>query len=83
MKNIRFTGCFLGLATLMVSCSEMDESFSPSQEQISINSALDGFSALPSTRTQVGSMADDGALLMEWSVGDQVGVFGEDRKSVV
>lgn len=78
MKNIRFTGCFLGLATLMVSCSEMDESFSPSQEQISINSALDGFSALPSTRTQVGSMADDGALLMEWSVGDQVGVFGDN-----
>lgn len=62
----------------MVSCSEMDESFSPSQEQISINSALDGFSALPSTRTQVGSMADDGALLMEWSVGDQVGVFGDN-----
>lgn len=78
MKNIRFTGCFLGLATLMVSCSEMDESFSPSQEQISINSALDGFSALLSTRTQVGSMADDGALLMEWSVGDQVGVFGDN-----
>lgn len=78
MKNIRFTGCFLGLATLMVSCSEMDESFSPSQEQISINSALDGFSALPSTRTQVGSMADDGVLLMEWSVGDQVGVFGDN-----
>lgn len=78
MKNIRFISCFLGLATLMVSCSEMNESFSPAQEQISINSTLDGFSALPSTRTQVGSMAEDGALLMEWSVGDQVGVFGDN-----
>lgn len=78
MKNIRFISCFLGLATLMVSCSEMNESFSPAQEQISINGTLDGFSALPSTRTQVGSMAEDGALLMEWSVGDQVGVFGDN-----
>lgn len=76
MKNIRFTSCFLGLATLMVSCSEINESFSPAQEQISINGTLDGFSAMPLTRTQVGSMAEDGALLMEWSVGDQVGMFG-------
>lgn len=78
MKNIRLTGCFLGLAALMVSCSEMNEGFSPAQEQISINGTLEGFSALPSTRTQVGSMAGDGALLMEWSVGDQVGVFGDN-----
>lgn len=78
MKNIRFTSCFLGLASLMVSCSEMNESFSPAQEQISINGTLDGFSVMPSTRTQVGSMAEDGALLMEWSVGDQVGVFGDN-----
>lgn len=78
MKNIRLTGCFLGLAALMVSCSEMNEGFSPAQEQISINGTLEGFSALPSTRTQVGSMAEDGALLMEWSVGDQVGVFGDN-----
>lgn len=78
MKNIRYIGCFLGLAALMISCSEMDESFSQAQEQININSTLDGFSALPSTRTQVGSMAEDGALLMEWSVGDQVGVFGDN-----
>lgn len=77
MKNIRLIGCFLGLAALMVSCSEMNEGFSPAQEQISINGTLEGFSALPSTRTQVGSMAGDGALLMEWSVGDQVGVFGD------
>lgn len=78
MKNIRLTGCFLGVAALMVSCSEMNEGFSPAQEQISINGTLEGFSALPSTRTQVGSMAGDGALLMEWSVGDQVGVFGDN-----
>lgn len=76
MKNILFTSCFLGLATLMVSCSEINESFSPAQEQISINGTFDGFSAMPLTRTQVGSMAEDGALLMEWSVGDQVGMFG-------
>lgn len=76
MKNIRFIGCFLGVATLMFSCSEINESFSPAQEQISINGTLDGFSAMPLTRTQVGSMAEDGALLMEWSVGDQVGMFG-------
>lgn len=78
MKNIRLTGCFLGVAALMVSCSEMNENFSSAQEQISINGTLEGFLALPSTRTQVGSMAEDGALLMEWSVGDQVGVFGDN-----
>ena len=60
----------------MFSCSEINESFSPAQEQISINGTLDVFSAMPLTRTQVGSMAEDGALLMEWSVGDQVGMFG-------
>lgn len=76
MKNIRFAGCFLVGVALMVSCSDINESISPAQEQISINGTLDGFSALTSTRTQVGSQAEDGALLMEWSVGDLVGVFG-------
>ena len=48
------------------------------QEKISITGTLDGFSALHSTRTQVGGMAENGALFMEWSVGDRVGVFGDN-----
>lgn len=56
----------------------MEDTSSFTKEQISITGTLDSFSALSSTRTQVGGMADNGALFMEWSVGDLVGVFSDN-----
>ena len=43
----------------------------------SLFATADVFTSLPSTRTQIGDMADDGALTVEWSVGDRIGVFGQ------
>lgn len=71
-------GCLLVFTGLLAACTEMEETSSSLQEQISITGTLDSFSALSSTRTQVGGMADNGALFMEWSVGDQVGVFADN-----
>lgn len=76
-----FIGCLLVFTGLLAACTEMEETSSSLQEQISITGTLDSFSALSSTRTQVGGMADNGALFMEWSVGDQVGVFADNTKN--
>ena len=69
----------LGAVGVLSACSDMEEeTVLPLQEQIHITGTLDSFSALSSTRTQVGGVAENGALYMEWSVGDQVGVFGDN-----
>lgn len=44
--------------------------------EISITGSTEAFTALMQTRTQVGEMADDGVLLIEWSAEDSIGVFG-------
>lgn len=77
-RNNGLLGCLLVFTGLLAACTEMEETSSSLQEQISITGTLDSFSALSSTRTQVGGMADNGALFMEWSVGDQVGVFADN-----
>lgn len=80
MKQIKngFIGCLLVFTSLVAACTELEEPSSSMQEKISITGTLDGFSALHSTRTQVGGMAENGALFMEWLVGDRVGVFGDN-----
>ena len=77
-RNNGLIGCLLVFTGLLAACTEMEETSSSLQEQISITGTLDSFSALSSTRTQVGGVADNGALFMEWSVGDQVGVFADN-----
>lgn len=77
-RNNGLIGCMLVFTGLLAACTEMEETSSSLQEQISITGTLDSFSALSSTRTQVGGVADNGALFMEWSVGDQVGVFADN-----
>ena len=77
-KKNGLIGCLLVFTGLMAACTELEEPSSSMQEKISITGTLDGFSALHSTRTQVGGMAENGALFMEWSVGDRVGVFGDN-----
>jgi len=77
-RNNGLIGCLLVFTGLLAACTELEETSSSMQEKISITGTLEGFSALRSTRTQVGGMAENGALFMEWSVGDQVGVFGDN-----
>lgn len=77
-RNNGLIGCLLVFTGLLAACTEMEETSSSLQEQISITGTLDSFSALSSTRTQVGGVADNEALFMEWSVGDQVGVFADN-----
>lgn len=77
-KKNGLIGCLLVFTGLLAACTELEEPSSSMQEKISITGTLDGFSALHSTRTQVGGMAENGALFMEWSVGDQVGVFADN-----
>lgn len=57
-------------------CTEPDTSLSgQSQGEIKLFVTADSYSNLPVSRTQVGEVADDGSLVMEWSVGDKIGVF--------
>lgn len=76
--DTKWIGCLLGTALVGLSCTEQEATLSLSQEQIHILGTADSFSSLSATRTQVGDMASDGSLWMEWSVGDRVGVFGDN-----
>ena len=73
-KNLTF--CCVGALCLLASCSD-DVKFTPQQSgDMLITGSTGTFSPLSGTRTQVGDMADDGSLLIEWSAGDRIGVFG-------
>lgn len=70
--------CCAGLLCLLAACTDKGESLSPGQQGgICIIGSADGFTSLLQTRTQVGEVADDGALLIEWSANDCIGVFGD------
>lgn len=43
-----------------------------------VNAGLSGVSS----RSQVGGIADDGSLVMQWSPGDRIGVFGASQSNV-
>lgn len=43
-----------------------------------VNTGLSGVSS----RSQVGGIADDGSLVMQWSPGDRIGVFGASQSNV-
>lgn len=70
--------CCAGLLCLLAACTDKSESLAPGQQGgICIIGSADGFTSLPQTRTQVGDVSEDGALLIEWSAGDRIGVFGD------
>ena len=79
MKNIPLYGIGLLMAcTAACTDADMNKTSQPvAQRPISLFATADVFTSLPSTRTQIGDMADDGALTVEWSVGDRIGVFGQ------
>lgn len=78
MKQIITLCCACALAMCAISCAELEEAGPPAQGQghVSITGTADVYTSLAATRTQVGDMADDGALAIDWSVGDTIGVFG-------
>lgn len=70
--------CCAGLLCLLAACTDKGESLASGQQGgICIIGSADGFTSLLQTRTQVGEVADDGALLIEWSANDCIGVFGD------
>lgn len=70
--------CCAGLLCLLAACTDKSESLALEQQGgICIIGSADGFTSLPQTRTQVGDVSEDGALLIEWSAGDRIGVFGD------
>ena len=76
--NIRQTMCGAALFCL-AACSDPMANMLGEQQgagEISITGSTEAFTALMQTRTQVGEMADDGVLLIEWSAEDSIGVFG-------
>lgn len=79
MKRKLYNMVAIALATGLIACTEtLDEGNAGGdrpQGAVSLTATVDGYTPLAATRTQVGGMADDGALLMEWSVGDCIGVF--------
>lgn len=44
--------------------------------------ASETFSDALSSRTEVGDITSDGVLIMDWSVGDRIGVFGETSVNI-
>ena len=78
--NVKQTMCGAALLCL-AACSDPMENMPVGQQgagEISITGTADAFTALMQTRTQVGEIADDGALLIDWSAGDSIGVFGAE-----
>lgn len=78
MKSYLQTLCCAALLmACAIACTDIyDVVASADKRQVSITGEAESFTVLNSTRTQVGSIADDGALTIEWSPGDRVGVFG-------
>lgn len=78
MKKYSQALCCACLAALCAACSELEDAAVQSgPRQVSITGGADTFTPLAATRTQVGDIADNGALTIEWSVNDQIGVFGD------
>ena len=84
MKKYSQALCCACLAALCAACSELEDAAVQSgPRQVSITGGADTFTPLAATRTQVGDIADNGALTIEWSVGDTLGVFSEDGQPSV
>lgn len=69
----------------LVSCSDERETSTSGMKpgNMRIVGTVSGFTSLPATRTQTGNMTDEGALMMKWSVGDCIGVFGANTANAL
>lgn len=83
MNLYRILLCLPGCIGLW-SCSQMDLSAdgSSSKEEVTIHATQNTFSG-NETRTVVGDVLSDGALVMKWAAGDQVGVFGPESANAL
>lgn len=68
----------------VLACAGVEDSPTPCRQEqyVTLFSVTDDFTPLVETRTQVGDIAEDGALSIEWSVGDRIGVFGDRTANV-
>lgn len=84
-ETIKALCCACCAVLCVTACSEIEDNVTSqnNSRQVSITGEADTFTALAATRTQVGDIADDGALTIEWSVGDTLGVFSEDGQPSV
>ncbi|WP_300225730.1 hypothetical protein [uncultured Bacteroides sp.] len=74
-------GFFLGglsvVLSFLTACSEVDEITNDSDNNVSIIGSHDGYGSFMNSRSQVGGATENGALFMEWTVGDMIGVFSD------
>lgn len=78
MKNFGFfLGGLLVVLSFLPACSEVDEITHDSDNNVSIIGTHDGYGSFMNSRTQVGGATESGALFMEWTVGDMIGVFSD------
>lgn len=84
-ETIKALCCACCAVLCVTACSEIEDNVTSqnNSRQVSITGEADTFTALAATRTQVGDIADDGALTIEWSVGDTLGVFSQDGQPSV
>ena len=81
MKNIIKINLWILISmVLFLSCSDEHDVLSNSYNTI-ITASSDGHSS-PYTRTQVGGVAEDGSLIIQWSANDKIGVFGKSINNV-
>lgn len=77
--NIRKTQVII-ISSFMLGISTgcIQETGTPGQERgnIKIEVASEKFSDAISTKTQIGDINEDGSIMIQWSAGDRIGVFG-------
>lgn len=76
MVNTFKTLIAISAAALISACTDISEKYENHGHAISISGTADGYGNI-ATRSQVGGSTEDGALFMEWSVGDMIGVFSD------
>lgn len=76
-------GLFLCVPVLasVLGCSQREDvPQTGTAKEITVIGTQDDFTGLK-TRSMVGEVLDNGAIAMDWSVGDQIGVFGNGTTS--
>lgn len=72
--------CIWGLTVLVAvsSCTEKMDLVNGQSEKTVITAISGRHTAPASSRSSVGDIAGDGSLVMQWTPGDQIGVFGDE-----
>lgn len=84
MKQICMWCCAGALLAGAASCSDLEEAGGArhSGAEVRLVASADGFTPQTESRTQVGGIAANGALQIEWVPGDRIGVFGPEGSNL-